>query len=228
MSTNQTNRGAGTNPPIPPAYPPTASEIPKKVRKTLWFVVGAGIGGLLIGGLFGAGTSAGPMADLESANASQTRQITELRTEIETKAAQVAEAESAASKASASADAAIAEMETSIAAQEETLASRQEELDTAEAEQKQAQKEFDAAVKDRESNTFGRGIFEVGVDVKPGKYKTSGPDGSNPVGCYYAWLDSSDADADILNNNIVNGKATATLKNGQFFENSSCEDFVKQ
>jgi hypothetical protein len=47
----------------------------------------------------------------------------------------------------------------------------------------------------------------------PGKYKASGPDGSNFGGCYYGRLKSNDGSVgDILGNNISQGPSVFTLK----------------
>jgi hypothetical protein len=39
--------------------------------------------------------------------------------------------------------------------------------------------------------------------VAPGSYRSDGPTGSNPVGCYYAILDAQTRD--IITNNITTG-----------------------
>jgi hypothetical protein len=73
----------------------------------------------------------------------------------------------------------------------------------------------------------GDGVFEIGTDVKPGKYHTAGPSGDNPVGCYYAY---TKADGTIVDNNIVNGPATITILSsrvGLSFESSACQTWTK-
>ncbi|GAA5120583.1 hypothetical protein [Pseudonocardia adelaidensis] len=74
--------------------------------------------------------------------------------------------------------------------------------------------------------TFGPGTFEVGVDIEPGKYKTTGPDGPN---CYYARLKTGDGSmGDILDNNNSQGPVTVTIKESDgYFETQGCADWVK-
>jgi hypothetical protein len=74
--------------------------------------------------------------------------------------------------------------------------------------------------------TFGDGTWEVGVDIVPGKYKTTGPVGRN---CYYARLKNGDgAMGDILDNNNSKGPATVTIKESDgYFETQGCADWVK-
>ncbi|MDN6301249.1 MAG: hypothetical protein L0J68_13435, partial [Micrococcaceae bacterium] len=143
-------------------------------------------------------------------------------------AAAIKEQEDLATAASVNAETTIADFKDSQKSSQAKLKDRESAVSAAEKQLAKDQKKFDGAVADREKNTVGPGLYEVGVDVKAGKYKTSGPDGTNPVGCYYAWMSSSEADADIVDNNIVSGQAVVTLRNGQFFEIDSCADFVKQ
>lgn len=86
---------------------------------------------------------------------------------------------------------------------------------------------IDAKEKQVEASTFGDGVRVVGTTVQPGTYTTQGGDGSNSVGCYYAWKTGTGSDSDIVDNNIVNGAATVTLRAGEIFESSSCQDWIK-
>jgi hypothetical protein len=73
---------------------------------------------------------------------------------------------------------------------------------------------------------FGSGTWEVGVDVQPGKYKTSGPEGSLP--CYWARLKDTSGDlGSIINNSILDGPGTVTINEGELFETSGCAEWVK-
>jgi hypothetical protein len=77
------------------------------------------------------------------------------------------------------------------------------------------------------SNIPGDGVFEIGTEIKYGKYHTTGPNGDNPVGCYYSFNKPS---GDIVDNNIVNGPATITIdrsRAGLSFETSSCGEWKK-
>jgi hypothetical protein len=78
-----------------------------------------------------------------------------------------------------------------------------------------------AAAAEAQKNTIGPGVYEIGADKNPGRYKSDGPTGANPVGCYYAILHSPDT-SDIATNNITEGPATVDLAAGTFFESSSC------
>lgn len=70
------------------------------------------------------------------------------------------------------------------------------------------------------------GVFEVGTDIVPGKYKTEGPAG---FGCYYARLQNNDGSLrDIIDNNNTDGPATVTIKESDgYFETSGCKPWVK-
>jgi hypothetical protein len=75
-------------------------------------------------------------------------------------------------------------------------------------------------------STFGDGVWEVGVDIVPGKYKTSGTDS---YGCYYARLKNNDGSiSDIISNGFGQGPVTVTIKDGDgYFETSGCIDWVR-
>ena len=63
---------------------------------------------------------------------------------------------------------------------------------------------------------LGPGTYEVGTgagQAAPGKYKSTGPDSGNYVGCYYARLKNNDGSlGDILDNNITQGPSVLTIK----------------
>jgi hypothetical protein len=73
---------------------------------------------------------------------------------------------------------------------------------------------------------FGDGVWEVGVDVVPGKYKTAGTDS---YGCYYARLQHNDGSiSDIISNGFGQGPVTVTIKDSDgYFETSGCVDWTK-
>jgi hypothetical protein len=70
----------------------------------------------------------------------------------------------------------------------------------------------------------GDGTYEVGADIKAGKYKTSG--GS---GCYWARLRNLEGDVDsIIANNIGDGPQTITIKKSdKGFETTRCGTWKK-
>ncbi|MDN5906214.1 MAG: hypothetical protein L0H86_11410 [Micrococcaceae bacterium] len=216
----------------PGALPPKQHRMTKARLATLGIGAGAG---LVIGGLIGGFIGAAPVGDLEQQVSTQQASMETLTAQNETLeagaegyAAAIKEQEDLATAASVNAETTIADFKDSQKSSQAKLKDRESAVSAAEKQLAKDQKKFDGAVADREKNTVGPGLYEVGVDVKAGKYKTSGPDGTNPVGCYYAWMSSSEADADIVDNNIVSGQAVVTLRNGQFFEIDSCADFVKQ
>lgn len=64
-------------------------------------------------------------------------------------------------------------------------------------------------------NTVSDGIYEVGVDIKAGTYKTKG--GGT---CY--WETRNTADGDLTNNSLTAGPSIVTVDNGEFVE-FSCD-----
>ena len=79
------------------------------------------------------------------------------------------------------------------------------------------------AEKKKAANTIeSDGVYEVGPDMKAGRYKTSG--GSS---CYFAVLRSSDS-TDISTNGLPNGQAYVTVNKGQYFETRGCGEWVRQ
>lgn len=65
------------------------------------------------------------------------------------------------------------------------------------------------------SNTLmtADGVYVVGRDILPGTYVTSGASASSGGQCYYALLSSTNT-SDIIDNNIVSGRATITVSSG--------------
>lgn len=72
----------------------------------------------------------------------------------------------------------------------------------------------------------GEGLYVVGKDISAGEYRTSGPSGSNIVGCYYAFMSDTSATAEIVDNNILQGQGRVTLGDGDVFETSGCADWT--
>ena len=76
------------------------------------------------------------------------------------------------------------------------------------------------------ATTMGNGTYQVGVDVQPGQYKTSGPKGNLP--CYWARRkdDSGSFDAIVANGN-PEGPTSLTINQGEFLELSGDCDWAK-
>lgn len=109
------------------------------------------------------------------------------------------------------------ERKTQLDAREAELNRREDELKIREA----ALQTQEAAVK--ENTIPGEGLYVVGQDVKAGTYRTAGPSGRP---CYYAIKNGTGADADILDNNIIEGAGSVTIKDGQVFETKGCQDWT--
>lgn len=70
--------------------------------------------------------------------------------------------------------------------------------------------------------TFSAGTYEVGADIEPGKYKTTGPAAGGS--CYWARLKNTDGGFDaIIANGNTEGPATVTIaKSDAAFETTDC------
>ena len=99
---------------------------------------------------------------------------------------------------------------------------RETALAAGEAKLKADQAALDSQTKQVQSTEFGDGIHIVGSTVTPGVYSIS-----NASSCYYAWMSSTGAGADIIDNNIVSGPAVVTLNPGDIFETSRCGTWTK-
>ncbi|GAA0960126.1 hypothetical protein [Frigoribacterium faeni] len=102
-----------------------------------------------------------------------------------------------------------------VKAQEIAAKEKEAELDARDAA-------LDAAEQVVADSKFSDGIHLVGTNVAAGVYSLA--DSSD---CYYVWKTSTGADADIIDNNIVNGPATVTLVDGDIFETRGCGEWSK-
>lgn len=72
------------------------------------------------------------------------------------------------------------------------------------------------------------GTWQVGVDVRPGKYKTAGPSDVNLPLCYWDIRKGAE-DADIKTQGVkdaVNAQGVVTLRQGDYFTTSGCKDWA--
>lgn len=72
------------------------------------------------------------------------------------------------------------------------------------------------------------GTYQIGVDAQAGRYKTIVPDDS--VGCYWERLkdDKGGLNSIIANDNVnPGGRASVTLKKGEFFNSHGCGTWKK-
>lgn len=73
----------------------------------------------------------------------------------------------------------------------------------------------------------GNGRYEVGVDMAPGKYKTAGPADDVIKNCYWERNNGGDGLGSIIANDNTQGPATVTVKQGEFFKVSGCQEWTK-
>ncbi|GGQ97104.1 hypothetical protein [Streptomyces aurantiogriseus] len=77
------------------------------------------------------------------------------------------------------------------------------------------------------ATTFsGEGEYLVGEDIKPGTYKTAGPEGE--FGCY--WERAKDASGEfgsIIANNNLEGPGRVTLNKGEYFKTNRCQEWKR-
>lgn len=76
----------------------------------------------------------------------------------------------------------------------------------------------------------GQGTWEVGVDVPAGKYKTKGAIEGPLMLCYWdVRMGSEDGKIGAQGvKNQANAQGLVTLKKGQFFTTSGCQDWTKR
>lgn len=76
----------------------------------------------------------------------------------------------------------------------------------------------------------GDGTWEVGTDIRPGKYKTSGPADSDVGWCYWERMKDLDSDfGSIIANGNADGPTVVRIKKGDAaFKTSGCSDWVRQ
>jgi hypothetical protein len=89
-------------------------------------------------------------------------------------------------------------------------------------QEQQQQQEAQQREAARQNSLPGEGVFAIGTDIRPGRFQTGGPSGSNSAGCYYAILNSPDT-FDIATNNITKGAAIVDLPAGKFFNSQGCQ-----
>lgn len=67
---------------------------------------------------------------------------------------------------------------------------------------------------------FGNGAYEVGADIKPGKYKTTGPDGSSYMSsCYWTRAKDSSGTFDAtIAIGTVQGPGIVNINKGEIFQ----------
>lgn len=134
---------------------------------------------------------------LDDTVASDSKAIAQARTD----------AEAAAAKKLGEEQAALSAKESELNGQADALKQREAAVSTAEAAKK--------------ANSFEDGVWEVGTDIQPGKYKAADASSS----CYWAKLDAHDS---IIDNDLPNGPTTVTIETTVAkFKTSNCGTWVK-
>lgn len=72
----------------------------------------------------------------------------------------------------------------------------------------------------------GDGTYEVGSDMKPGKYKTKGPKTDSIIPNCYWERSKGDGVGSIIANDNLSGQGVVTVKEGETFKSSGCQDWT--
>ncbi len=113
--------------------------------------------------------------------------------------------------------------EEAVQTKEDELKERESDVKAAENAVAKREKKVGIVEQEIKSNTIsGDGTYEVGVDMKPGKYKSK-----SESDCY--WSVNADPNGNnILSNGLSSGPQTVTVAKGQYFETADCGDWVRQ
>lgn len=184
-----------------------------------WFI---GVVAAVIG--IGIGAASAGSADPKGSDEYKTisSELEDSKSELNRTKGDLADSEKAASQVNQVAD------------REAALESREADVAAAEAKVKQdaakvlkREKAVGIVEQDIEANTIGNGVYEVGVDMKPGRYKTAGPTDSDVPFCSYR-VSSDEAGEDIITIENVQGPGIVSLAKGQFFFSQLCKDWTLQ
>jgi cytoskeletal protein RodZ len=163
---------------------------------------------------------AAQLQDMTTKNASLQKQVDDRTAQAaaDKAHAEAVKADEQAAKNKAAADAkARADAATQARAQAAAAAKAQADAAAKAQAKALADAQAAAAAEAAKMNTIdGDGVYQIGVDVNPGQWRSSG--GS---GCYYAILNSPDTN-DIATNNLNDGPAIAELPAGKYFDTTNC------
>ncbi|MEM8608411.1 MAG: hypothetical protein AAGF92_14980 [Myxococcota bacterium] len=85
----------------------------------------------------------------------------------------------------------------------------------------QEQQRVEQLTEGLKQNTFGDGVWEIGVDIQPGKYKRT----SATARCYW---ETQDDNGGTIQNDIVNGPATIRIPKGAFaIKSQRCGEWTR-
>lgn len=91
---------------------------------------------------------------------------------------------------------------------------------TASARSVERQGELTAVTEPDRGTTIGAGVYEVGVDVAPGRYRTPGPDrGSAARTCVWRRLSDDSGEPDsVIARGVTGGPGSVTVNAGEFVD----------
>lgn len=208
--------------------PPVPADTMRQTTRPRWLlaVIAGSIGVLTLFLGIGAGAAVGTdvetapeYQDLEAELHAAQGQEASLENELSESAAQL----QALEQEKAELEANIPEREAAVAQREQKLDRRDQKLRRRERDVSKREKAISKVENRMAANTFGDGVYEVGVDIAAGTYRKDG--GTN--GCYYAILTSSDT-SDIASNNLTDGPAVMSVAKGEYVETTRCGDWVLQ
>lgn len=207
--------------PIEPAAGPKEPGGPEKARSwTRWAIpAGAGVLGLVLGGVAGAGaqdpTESGQYLALQSQAEDLESQVEELGGRLDAEAARESDQ-----------DAEYQELLSGLVSREVAVADQEGALTEREAAVTEREAAVTAVEQQVAATSIGEGTWTVGVDVEPGTYRTAEAVTDT---CYWGIYTTGTNGDDIQQNDVVTGGfPTVTLAVGQDFKNSGCGTFVKQ
>lgn len=190
-------------------------------RAPLWIAAAIVVGLALLGGGAMAGnasvdpTSSEAYVALEQERDEALGDLKELQEEYDTLASGIGERESE-----------VAKQEVDVLKAETELEEAQAKLEEDQAKLKERETAVAGAEAEKAKNTISEGTWTVGVDIKPGTYRTTDDVGSS---CYWAILASGTNGDDIINNDIPGGgRPVVTLTKGQDFNTKRCGTWAKQ
>jgi hypothetical protein len=75
----------------------------------------------------------------------------------------------------------------------------------------------------------GEGQYLVGEDIKPGTYRTAGPEEDSIIpNCYWARLKNASGEFDaIIANDNIQGQGRVTVNKGEYFKTTGCQTWKK-
>ncbi|WP_102508193.1 hypothetical protein [Sanguibacter massiliensis] len=226
MNDSMPSASSGSHPPVPP--PPSAEATPEKPRRALpvWALPAVAAAVALTVGL-GAGAIIGGSGDVR-----ETPEYVALAAERDAAAAELAEVKVGREEAQGR-YAALAESLKDIDDRTAALVERGKELDARSADLDDRESGLDdrekavgTAEKKAAEKSFDDGIWTVGEDIKPGRYKVTEAVGGS---CYWSITRTGSNGDDIIENDIVTGgRPAVVLRTGQDFTSNRCGTWMLQ